>query len=360
MKRALLMLALAAACAQAARAQAQASLGVGVGTVRFPGGTSFSSATFAPTLEYATEARYGSLAGSFASLPGGIWSLQGRADVWAATRPLRGRMRLGAEGIGAGTRRTDGGWTAAVHGIGEFLWWTGTWGVGVGAGPSSGWIKDAPSVGAFHARARAWWRAAPGTTWQLSVEPTHFLGAWFTDVSSGVTIERGPVSTTLWAVVRASDAYGSKGTGSVSLRWFVAPAVSLEASGGGYLPDPYQGLDRAGYFTASVRMWARRRPAVDAPTRRWPPLVPERRGDSVVVRFSFEGAKAVAIAGDWNAWQPVPLRPLAGDEWEGAFLLESGLYHFNLLVDGWDWVVPNGVATVRDGLGGLVAVLLVP
>src|SRR5207249_6663182 len=70
-----------------------------------------------------------------------------------------------------------------------------------------------------------------------------------------------------------------------------------------------------------------------SPTRRWPPLVPERRGDSVVVRFSFEGAKAVAIAGDWNAWQPVPLRPLAGDEWEGAFLLESGLYHFNLLVE---------------------------
>src|SRR5256712_5745510 len=213
MKRALLMLALAAACAQAARAQAQASLGVGVGTVRFPGGTSFSSATFAPTLEYGTEARYGSLAGSLASLPGGIWSLQGRTDVWAATRPLRGRMRLGAEGIGAGTRRTDGGWTAAVHGIGEFLWWTGTWGVGAGAGPPSGWIKDAPSVGAFRARARAWWRAAPGTTWQLSLEPTHFLGAWFTDVSGGVTIERGPVSTTLWAVVRASDAHGSKGAG---------------------------------------------------------------------------------------------------------------------------------------------------
>src|SRR2546425_6818389 len=116
MKRALLMLALAAACAQAARAQAQASLGVGVGTVRFPGGTSFSSATFAPTLEYGTEARYGSLAGSLASLPGGIWSLQGRADVWAATRPLLGRVRLGAEGIWAGTTRTDGGGTAVAHG----------------------------------------------------------------------------------------------------------------------------------------------------------------------------------------------------------------------------------------------------
>src|SRR3989442_14186887 len=112
---------------------------------------------------------------------------------------------------------------------------------------------------------------------------------------------------------------------SVSLRWFVAPVVSLGATGGGYLPDPYQALDRAGYVTGSLRVWGRHRPSVDAPTRRWPPLVPERRGDSVVVRFSFEGAKAVAIAGDWTAWQPVPLRPLAGDEWEGAFLLESGL-----------------------------------
>src|SRR5438046_9596938 len=103
MKRALLMLALAAACAQAARAQTQASLGVGVGTVRFPGGTSFSSATFAPALEDGTEARYGRVAGSLASLPGGAWSLLGRAHVWAATRPLLGRVRVGAEGIWAGT-----------------------------------------------------------------------------------------------------------------------------------------------------------------------------------------------------------------------------------------------------------------
>ena len=39
--------------------------------------------------------------------------------------------------------------------------------------------------------------------------------------------------------------------------------------------------------------------------------------------------------------------------------LKPGLYHFNLLVDGTEWVVPNGVATVNDGLGGLVGVLVV-
>src|SRR3989441_253418 len=255
MKRVLLMLALGTPCAQTSLAQTQASLGVGVGTVRFPGGTSFSSATFAPALEYGTEARYGSVVGALASLPGGAWSLRGRADVWAATRPLLGRLRLGAGGIWAGPGGRDGGWTAAAHGIGEVLWWTSDWGVGVGAGPSGGWIQDAPSVGAFHARARAWWRAAPGTTWQLSIEPTHFLGAWFTDVSGGVMLERGPVSTTLWAVGRGSDAYGSKGTGSVSLRWFLAPVVWLEGGGGGDPPAPYPELGRAGVLPRTLRGW---------------------------------------------------------------------------------------------------------
>src|SRR3989442_6594882 len=121
MKRLLLVMALGTPCAHTSLAQTQASLGVGVGTVRFPGGTSFSSATFAPALEYGTEARYGSVAGSLASLPGGAWSLQGRADVWAATRPLLGRMRLGAGGNLAGTRRTDAGWTAAAPATGELV-----------------------------------------------------------------------------------------------------------------------------------------------------------------------------------------------------------------------------------------------
>src|SRR2546430_13891529 len=114
MKRALLVLSLCKPCDHTYLEQTQASLGVGVGTVRFPGGTSFSSATFAPALEYGTEARYGSVVGALASLPGGAWSLQGRADVWAATRPLLGRMRLGAAGLWAGTRRPAGGVAAAA------------------------------------------------------------------------------------------------------------------------------------------------------------------------------------------------------------------------------------------------------
>jgi len=82
-------------------------------------------------------------------------------------------------------------------------------------------------------------------------------------------------------------------------------------------------------------------------------------GDSLVVRFRLGGAATVAIAGDWNAWKPVPLSSLGQGRWEGVLALPPGLYHFNLLVDGTEWVVPNGVTTVDDGLGGSVGVLVV-
>jgi hypothetical protein len=136
--------------------------------------------------------------------------------------------------------------------------------------------------------------------------------------------------------------------------------VALELGGGRYLPDAYQGLPPTAYVTAGIRLFTSRRsvpPAARAPT--WPPLIPERRGDSVVVRFRMAGTTSVAIGGDWDDWQPHALRFLGGDLWEGALMLRSGTYHFNLLVDGKEWVVPAGVAIVADGLGGMVGVVVV-
>jgi hypothetical protein len=71
------------------------------------------------------------------------------------------------------------------------------------------------------------------------------------------------------------------------------------------------------------------------------------------------GAASVAIAGDWNGWTPDLLRNLGADIWEGVLQLAPGTYHFNLVVDGRDWVVPGGIATVSDGMGGLLAILTV-
>lgn len=343
--------------------QARGSLAVGAGTVRYEDSSRYSSTSISPAFEFASPGLAANIWGTFASLPFGQWSSQGRADLWTATPPVLGGLRLGLEAIGGGTIRTDGGWSAAAHGVAEVLWAARRWGIGVGAGPSAGWIAGEPSVAALHARARLWGRLGPAS-YALSAEPTHFLGAWFTDVNATVSLSAGPVTGSLWGARRISSMYGSKSAGSALVQVFPTSILAVEVGAGSYLPEPYQGLPRAKYVTVGVRLYATRpapRPVARTGTRppQLPPLIPERRGDSVVVRFRMEGATAVAIAGDWDDWQPRDLRSLGANLWEGALMLRPGTYHFNLQVDHRDWVVPGGVA-IADGLGGMVAVLVVP
>jgi len=356
MKRALALVVLVTLAGRVLVAQGDASVALGAGTVRYTGGTSFSSASISPAAEFDAPWLTASGSATIASLPQQAWSTQGRGDVWVATQPLAPKLRLGAEATLAGATRTDGGWSAAAHGVGEVFWSAPTWGVGLGAGPSAGWIDSVPSVTALHLRARGWWKTGPAYA-TASLEPTRFLGAWFTDAGAAVTLVRGPVTASLWGQARLSAAYGSTAAAAAAVQAFVSRFVSLEVGGGSYLRDPYQGLPRAGYLTLGVRFHARGRAARTA--QRWLPLTPTARGDSLIVRFHLSGAKTVAIAGDWNAWKPKPLRSLGGDLWEGLLALRPGQYHFNLLVDGTEWVVPRGVATVSDGLGGVTGVLTV-
>ncbi|HET7296734.1 MAG TPA: glycogen-binding domain-containing protein [Gemmatimonadales bacterium] len=345
-------------------AQVDASVGLGVGTVRYPGGSSFGSAVLSPALRYTSSALVIDGSGGVASLPGSAWSSQGRATFWGTTPPVEGGLRLGAEATFAGTTLSDGTATGAAHGLAELTWSAPAWGVGLGAGPSTGFISGGLPVVALHTRARAWWRASDGPAapdLQVALEPTRFPDAWFTDASATATLERRHSVVSVSVAGRIARQGASKAAGSVALQWFVAPRVSLELGGGSTLNDPYQDLPRTGFISLGVRLHGSSRPTGGAaPTAKLTPLVAEMRGDSVVVRFRMPGAKSVAIAGDWNGWEQADLRALGDDVWEKALMLRRGLYHFNLLVDGFDWVVPNGVATVPDGLGGMVAVLIVP
>ncbi|HVH10435.1 MAG TPA: glycogen-binding domain-containing protein [Gemmatimonadales bacterium] len=340
-------------------AQADASLALGVGTVRYPGGTSFSSATLSPAIRYASSTFAADGSGALASLPDGVWSTQARADFWGTTRPLAPAWRLGLEALFVGTTLGGTSSSGAAHGVAEVLWSARDWGLGVGAGPSTGGSSGELPVVALHTRARAWWRprsAADAPELHLSLEPTSFPDGWFTDATVSGSLERGRAVGSLWIAARLSSAFGSKLTGGGLVQVAAGPRVTLELSGGSYLADPYQGLPRAAFLTFGVRLRGAPRRARAAA----PPLVPGRRGDTLIVRIHMAQAHSVAMAGDWNAWQPTELRPLGEDVWESTLLLAPGLYHFNLLVDGTEWVVPNGVATVPDGLGGMVAVLVVP
>jgi len=369
---------LAATIAAPVNGQTRASLGIGIGSVRYArdatdtvgtgtaGGRAFSTAAFSPTLQYASPTLTVDVSGSFASLPEGVWSSQGRGGLWAQTRPFAGGWRVGGEAIVTGTTSPGGGRTAAAQGMGELSWSALRWGFGVGAGPSAGWIANTTPVAALHMRARAWWRpaASRGTSeWQASAEPTRLPDGWFTDLGAGGTVERGPLVASLWAAARLQGApSASAAAGSAFLQVFVFPRASLELGGGSYLRDPYQGLPQAGYITVGVRLHAARHVAAAqrATAAHLSPLVPASRGDSLVVRFHFSNARTVAVAGDWNQWRQLPLLSLGGDLWEGKLALPRGVYHFNVLLDGKTWVVPNGIAAVSDGLGGMVGVLVVP
>jgi len=341
-------------------AQGQASLGIGTGIVRYAGGSSFSAVTVSPAAQWLTPTTYLGTSGAVSLLEGGVWAGQARADIWAVLSKRERGLRPAISATLAATTRSDG---VAAGSAAALIEATGNH-VAVGAGAVTGVIERAPGVGAFRVRGRGWWLLASSPIQlSLSTEATRFLGAWYTDVVGGVTFDGPRTVGSLWLSGRLSQTYGSTGAASASLQYFLNPSVAVEASGGNYLRDPFQGLPQAGYIAGGIRVFTARRAAMTRAAPVQPvlqPLVAAHRGgagDTVVVRFRMPAARSVAIAGNWNAWTPAPLRGLGEDIWEAALLLPPGTYYFNLVVDGREWVVPGGVATIPDGMGGLLAVL---
>ena len=339
-------------------AQRQGSFGIGTGIVRYAGGSSFSALTVSPAAQWVTPSIYLGAGGAISLLEGGVWAGQARADMWASLSRREHSIRPAISATLATTTRSDG----VAAGSGSALLEVLGNGIAVGAGFVTGVIQQEPGVGALRVRGRAWWqpRASP-TQLSLTTEATRFLGGWYTDVVGGISFDRARTVGSLWLSGRFSSVYGSTGAASATLQYFLTPCVAVEASGGNYLRDPFQGLPRAGFVTGVIRVFAARRVAMARATPAQPVLQPlvaaHRGGDTVVVRFRMPAAQSVAIAGNWNAWTPEPLHALGEDIWEAALRLPPGTYYFNLVVDGREWVVPGGAATISDGMGGLIAVL---
>ena len=92
-------------------------------------------------------------------------------------------------------------------------------------------------------------------------------------------------------------------------------------------------------------------------------LQPAPRLDAggVLIRVSAADAsgESLSIAGDFNTWQPVPMRR-EGREWVIRLPLAPGVYKYAFRSARGEWFVPASVASRRDdGMGGHVAVLVV-
>jgi len=339
-------------------AQRNASVGVGAGSVRYAVGSSFSALTVSPAAQQLSPYAYLGASGAVSLLAGGVWAGQARADVWASLSRRERGIRPAISATMSASTRSDGVAAGSAAALMEAV----AHRVALGAGVVSGVIEQEAGVAAFRVRGRTWWQlnSAPAQV-SLTTEATRFLGAWYTDVVAGVTFDGSRTVGSLWLSGRLSKTYGSTGAASAALQYFLTPTVAVEASGGNYLRDPFQGLPRAGFVTGAIRVFAARRATMlrPAPMRAvlQPLVAAHRGGDTVVVRFRMPAAQSVAIAGNWNAWTPEPLHALGEAIWEAALRLPPGTYYFNLVVDGKEWVVPGGVATIPDGMGGLIAVL---
>src|SRR5207248_2670972 len=63
-------------------------------------------------------------------------------------------------------------------------------------------------------------------------------------------------------------------------------------------------------------------------------------------------AATVELAGDFTDWQPVQLRRNAAGTWETVRKIPSGVYRFNVRIDGSGWFAPAGTARATDDFGG--------
>lgn len=341
-------------------AQTDGSIGFGLGTVRYPGGSSLGIASVTPQLQWVGPGQAVTLAGVAAALPQGDWYAQARGSLWLLTPAIAGSWRLAGDvSLNGATGGNGSPGSGSGQVIAEALWSAPAWGLALGGGTTSGWIVGAIPATAAHFRLRGWWQdlqrrlLVAGT-----VEPSRLLGAWFTDVGTGVLVHRGSLEARVWATGRVSKSYGSKGAALASAELRLSPRLFLEASGGTVLPDPYQGFPRSAFVMAGVRLHLSSRPPGGAPIRDGPFSV-SRRSDGVMIRLRPGAHTSVAIAGDWNGWTTTPFTRLGPNLWEIVLSLPPGTYHYTVFLDGQAWTIPGDVPSVPDGMGSRVAVLTV-
>jgi hypothetical protein len=92
--------------------------------------------------------------------------------------------------------------------------------------------------------------------------------------------------------------------------------------------------------------------AVSGPDRNGPAGEGELPRLLVQFRISTEGARQVALVGDFSGWEGRPLEEVAPGVWTTTIPLEPGLYDYAFIIDGERWQLDPLAPAVADGFGG--------
>jgi len=79
-------------------------------------------------------------------------------------------------------------------------------------------------------------------------------------------------------------------------------------------------------------------------------------------RLETEGAQSVAVAGEFNDWNPHPMDQVAENAWQCSLELEPGEYGYKFVIDGDRWLMDpaNEVTKVVDGVENSSVALQAP
>lgn len=214
---------------------------------------------------------------------------------------------------------------------------------------------DGTNLSLFTAEGRLDTKLTSAFTVTIQTAATRASGLRFADFAGAVTFER--------RLVRAEAGMGMRaGNLRDNPEWHVraeirpTAAAVLEAAAGAY-PRDVSGFKSGGFASVGLRFTVPGR----APLVARRSVAVQRLGQArVKVSIAVPDARAVAIAGEWNAWTPAALARDGSGRWSVELALSPGVYRFALLVNGDRWTVPDDIAAVPDDFGGKAALLVIP
>lgn len=304
-------------------------------------------------------ARFGS---SLTGFEGNGRSIRGNADVvgWLSPAGMRTPFRLELRGSIGGSRHSSafgsylGQATIRLHLHSQTV---GGW-LGTSAGVSENTFDMKPLTSVVPA-AGGWIRLG---RIRLSAQflDSRVDGSRFPEASSAGIYSGGRFDVTLFGGFRdvKVDRRGSETWYGGSLAVWVLSDVGVLVSGGQYASDVLRGFPGGDFVSVGVRYSPRRRRT--AVSRQPVALMfTQEFAENGEIGFVVEGAQSVAIAGDWNGWQPEPLTRNPRGRWLLPEGVPAGVHRFNLLVNGRKWVVPDAVPSIDDDFGGKVGLLVI-
>jgi hypothetical protein len=358
---------LAAALGSRGMAQSKAAtVDVGAVGLRYADTVSSGGITVSPAFRFVTGRTSFDAIATLSKFNTGL-SGQGAVALSSFT-PARSGFTAEGTGSAGGSGHEDGSKTGEMSTTGRLHYMKSSAGAWVGTG--LGGIWDGLAWRRVREVEAGAWLTSGNTQVVLSTTPTVVDDTIrYADTQGALAWQTPRAAVVLTLGTRAGSRLpsvpgDSRLWGGVSVIAPVSVRASVLAGAGTYPLDFTQGFPAGRYVTAGLRF------GVGAATRVRPLVVPSagitrfdvRRVSeaSIAIEVTAQSARTVEIMGDLTMWEPEAMRPLGNGRFVIVLPVTSETSQINIRVNGGGWTVPPGLTVVKDELGALVGILVIP